>query len=114
MRRTLGLYMFRTFTAVSVKTQLGGFTVCLDGRVLRTPGGRELTLPNVALALAVASEWELQDKAVRQLVMPLVRSTQNRLCSTALDLPQLQLRDTLTGRIIEFLQHDSIRDVLLT
>ncbi len=38
----------------------GGFQILLDHRVLRTPARHPLVVPSKALALAIATEWELQ------------------------------------------------------
>ncbi|KAL7516620.1 hypothetical protein ACHAWX_001616, partial [Stephanocyclus meneghinianus] len=58
----------------------GWYTVTLDGRSLRTPLGLPLTLPSIPLALAVASEWDAQQKYLRPAQMPLMT-----LCCTAID-----------------------------
>ncbi|KAL3793143.1 hypothetical protein HJC23_005645 [Cyclotella cryptica] len=58
----------------------GWHTVTLDGRPLRTPLGLPLTLPSIPLALAVASEWDAQQKFLRPAQMPLMT-----LCCTAID-----------------------------
>jgi len=55
-------------------------TVTLDGRALRTPLGLPLTLPSIALALAVASEWDAQKTYLKPAQMPLMT-----LCCTAID-----------------------------
>lgn len=55
-------------------------TVTLDGRNLRTPLGLPLTLPSVALALAIASEWDAQKTYLQPAQMPLMT-----LCCTAID-----------------------------
>lgn len=55
-------------------------TILLDGRVARTPGKRELTLPTIALAEAVAGEWASQGTHIDPAEMPLTR-----LANTAID-----------------------------
>lgn len=52
----------------------GGWQVMLDGRVLRTPGKKRLTLPTQALAEAVAHEWDAQQEEIRPDTMPLTRA----------------------------------------
>ncbi|KAL3816440.1 hypothetical protein ACHAXA_000090 [Cyclostephanos tholiformis] len=56
------------------------YGVTLDGRTLRTPLGRTLSLPSLPLAIAVASEWDSQVAHVRPAQMPLMT-----LCCTAID-----------------------------
>ncbi len=70
----------RSYGAVNVAPRGEGFTITLDGRTVRTPAGRELTLPTEALARAVAGEWEAQDAHVRPHTMPITR-----LAGTAID-----------------------------
>jgi hypothetical protein len=54
--------------------------VQLDGRQLRTPERTEVVLPSVGAAVAVAAEWEEQEKHIMPHLMPLTR-----LAMTALD-----------------------------
>ncbi len=70
----------RSYGAVGVAPLGDGFTVTLDGRTVRTPAGRELTLPTEALARAVAGEWEAQEGEVRAHTMPMMQ-----LAGTAID-----------------------------
>ncbi len=70
----------RCYGAVGVAPLGDGFTVTLDGRTVRTPAGREVTLPTEALARAVAGEWEAQEENVRPHTMPMMQ-----LAGTAID-----------------------------
>jgi len=45
-------------TAATAPRKEGGFTVLLDGRPMRLPGGGPLHLPTQTLAEAVAEEWQ--------------------------------------------------------
>jgi chaperone required for assembly of F1-ATPase len=47
--------------------------VLLDGKVVRTPARQALTLPNKALADAVAAEWQNQQTMIDPARMPLTR-----------------------------------------
>lgn len=73
--------MKRFYREATVDPRADGFVVLLDGRPLRTPAGRILTLPSRALARRVAEEWAGQTDEVRPQTMPLTR-----LVSTTLDL----------------------------
>ena len=73
----------RSYGAVDVAPLGGGFTVTLDGRTVRTPAGRRLTLPTEALARAVAGEWEAQEENVRPHTMPMMQ-----LANAAIDRVQ--------------------------
>jgi chaperone required for assembly of F1-ATPase len=57
-----------------------GYRVCLDGRPIRTPGGRPLILPTEAMAEAVAAEWRAQGERIDVAAMAFTR-----LAATALD-----------------------------
>ncbi len=49
--------MKRFWKEVAVEAGPAGYTISLDGRVVKTPMKRELLLPNADLAAAVATEW---------------------------------------------------------
>ncbi|OAY80523.1 ATP synthase mitochondrial F1 complex assembly factor 2 [Ananas comosus] len=58
-----------------------GWTVMLDYRTLKTPAKRVLNLPSLALAKAIAAEWEYQQTdGIRPFTMPLMK-----LACTALE-----------------------------
>jgi len=54
--------------------------IALDGKVVKTPARNPFTLPNQALAEAIAAEWAAQDTKVKPDTMPLMQ-----LASTAID-----------------------------
>ncbi|KER27651.1 hypothetical protein T265_13761, partial [Opisthorchis viverrini] len=56
------------------------YEVQLDKRKLRTPGGNTLLIPNEALALAVAVEWDSQKGTIKRHSMHLTN-----LCNRVLD-----------------------------
>jgi len=58
----------------------GGHGVALDRRPIKTPGKRELIVPNRVLAAAIAEEWNGQEREIRPTTMPLTR-----LATTAID-----------------------------
>jgi chaperone required for assembly of F1-ATPase len=51
----------------------GGHGITLDGKLTKTPGKRDLVVPNEALAAAIAEEWNAQEAEVRAATMPLTR-----------------------------------------
>ncbi len=51
----------------------GGFAVLLDGRSAKTPARNTLTLPNAALAAAVAAEWNAIEGDIDPEKLPLTR-----------------------------------------
>ncbi len=56
------------------------YRIVLDGRPLRTPATKELSVPSRVLAEAVAAEWQSQRDHIDPTTMPLTR-----LINTALD-----------------------------
>ncbi|XP_010441223.1 PREDICTED: ATP synthase mitochondrial F1 complex assembly factor 2-like [Camelina sativa] len=80
-----------------------GWTVMLDYRTLKTPSKRPLKLRSVALAKAIAAEWEYQlTEGIRPFTMPLMR-----LACTALE------RVPLTrSKIIEHLARKLHQDLV--
>lgn len=64
----------RFWRETQVERVEGGFAVCLDGRPIRTPAARPLTLPTRAYAQMVAAEWEAQSDRVDPESMPATRS----------------------------------------
>lgn len=51
----------------------GGFAVLLDGATVKTPARRKLAVPCLALADALAAEWQGQGERVDPAAMPLTR-----------------------------------------
>ena len=51
----------------------GGFAIRLDGKPVRTPAGRTLAAPTLALAQAIAAEWNAQHDVIDPAKMPLTR-----------------------------------------
>lgn len=50
-----------------------GFHVLLDGRGMRTPAKAALVVPTLALAQAIAAEWQAQGEHIEPATMPLTR-----------------------------------------
>lgn len=50
-----------------------GFAIFLDGRPVRTPAQRPLTVPSSGLAEALAAEWTAQTEVIDPAAMPLTR-----------------------------------------
>ena len=73
--------MKRRYGVVAAVALDGGWGVALDGKLLITPAKRRLALPSLALAEAVAAEWQSQGEAVDANTMPMMR-----LSSIAIDL----------------------------
>ena len=61
----------------------GGFTVRLDGRPVRTPAKTLLVLPTLAMAQAVAAEWDAQEGVLRPETMPATRAANSAIDKVA-------------------------------
>ena len=67
-----------------------GWSVRLDGRGVKTPARKTLTVPSEALATMVAEEWAAQGERIDAPAMPLTR-----LCFVALDRMELAREETI-------------------
>lgn len=63
----------RFYKEVGLSETDGGLTVTLDGKPIRTPGGRQVVIPSRAVAEAVAAEWAEQKEVLDPMSMPLTR-----------------------------------------
>ncbi len=63
----------RFYAATGVLDTAEGYAVTLDGKPVRTPARRPLAAPNLALARAIAAEWEAQREVIDPAAMPLTR-----------------------------------------
>jgi chaperone required for assembly of F1-ATPase len=57
----------------------GGFTVRLDARAVKTPAKRALVLPTLAMAEAIAQEWDAQQGVIRPDTMPMTRAANSAI-----------------------------------
>ncbi|XP_065098898.1 ATP synthase mitochondrial F1 complex assembly factor 2 [Paramisgurnus dabryanus] len=88
---------------VSISQGEGGFEIILDKRKLKTPGGKLFTVPNEALAIAVATEWDAQKDTLKFYTMHLTT-----LCNTALDNPTQRTKHQIISAALKFLDTDTI------
>lgn len=92
----------RFYKTVSVAGAKPPFAIRLDERPVRTPLKRALELPTIALAEAVATEWEGQGEKIEPHTMPLTR-----LANTTLDRVEPDL-DRIIGEIVDFAGSDLV------
>ncbi len=74
----------------------GGFAVHLDNRVVKTPAEADLVLPTLAMAEAVATEWEAQEGQIDPRTMPVTRGA-----NAAIDKVRPQ-RDEVIAMLAEY------------
>jgi chaperone required for assembly of F1-ATPase len=72
--------MKRIYDKAEAVPASGIYGVALDGRLVKTPRRRDLIVRSLALATAIAAEWEAQQGEIRREKMPLTR-----LASTTID-----------------------------
>jgi chaperone required for assembly of F1-ATPase len=70
----------RFYQDSSAEPRDGAFAILLDGKAIKTPGGRPLCVPAARLAEAVVAEWRAQGDQILPSTMPMTQ-----LASTALD-----------------------------
>ncbi len=90
----------RFYSDVQVQAVEGEFVVALDGRSLKTPAGNRLAVPTAALAEAVASEWDRQEKKIDPTTMGVTR-----IVGTGLDLIA-ENREPFTRGVLRFADTD--------
>lgn len=75
----------RFWTEVTVaEVEAGaGFQVLLDGRGVKSPGKRLLTVPSRTMAEAAAAEWAAQDEVIDPTTMPVTRTANSAHDQTA-------------------------------
>ncbi len=61
----------------------GGFTVRLDGRAVKTPAKSALVVPTLAMAQAIAAEWDAQQGVVKPDTMPYTRAANSAIDKVA-------------------------------
>jgi chaperone required for assembly of F1-ATPase len=73
-RRSTRVTLRRRFYANATTAPVaGGFAVLLDGKPVNTPARRPLAAPTLALAEAIAAEWQAQQDVIDPAKMPLTR-----------------------------------------
>lgn len=76
---TAGWAAKRFWKTASAEGCDGGFTVKLDARPVKTPAKTPLVVPTLAMAQAIAAEWDAQAAKVRPETMPYTRAANSAL-----------------------------------
>jgi chaperone required for assembly of F1-ATPase len=63
----------RFYATATTAAEAGGYAVRLDDKPVRTPARRVLAAPTLALAEAIAAEWQAQQDVIDPAKMPLTR-----------------------------------------
>ena len=86
--------MKRFYKEVTTAQKDGGWRVLLDGRGIKTAGGRPQVLPSTAMAEAMAAEWRAQGEELDTATFPLRDLADFAIDAMATD-PALALREIL-------------------
>ena len=79
-RGTRPMLRRRFYATATTAAAADGYAVLLDGKSVYTPARRELKAPSLALAQAIAAEWQDQEDVIDPAKMPLTR-----LANTVID-----------------------------
>ncbi|KAM6951310.1 ATP synthase mitochondrial F1 complex assembly factor 2 [Aplochiton taeniatus] len=89
---------------VSIAQGEGGlYEINLDRKKLKTPGGKLFAVPNEALAIGVATEWDVQKDTLKFYSMHLTT-----LCNTAIDNPTHRDKEQMIVAALKFLETDTV------
>lgn len=92
----------RFYEKVEVAKADTGWVVTLDGRALRTPGGKQLRLPTEALAQLLATEWREQGERI-----DLASMFNTRRAYGVSDRPQ-EVRRALIDQVVRYAGTDLV------
>jgi chaperone required for assembly of F1-ATPase len=90
----------RFYSDVTIRQDGDGWSILLDGRVVKTPGKRQLTVSNETLAAAVAAEWRAQDTVIDPGTMHLTRIVNSAIEAVS------DKRDEVAADIVAFAGSD--------
>ena len=94
--------MKRFYKDVSTCEKGDMFTVLLDGKNIKTPQKSLCLMPTLAMAKAIAKEWDAQDKDIDPALMPLTK-----LMNTAIDRIGAR-RNEIIDELVEFAGSDQL------
>ena len=77
----------RFYEHASISSAADRHAVCLDGKPIHTPARRPLVAPTLALAEAIAAEWQAQPELIDPAAMPLTRLA-NSIIDGVADAPE--------------------------
>lgn len=91
----------RFYTMASARPKADGFAIELDGKVVKTPNGQDLTAPTKSLADAIVVEWASQEEDIEPDNMPLTQ-----ILTTSID--KIRDRKAITDGAMRYLDTDLI------
>lgn len=94
--------MKKFYTLVSATEKNGGFSIELDGKVVRTPAGTTLTAPTRTIADFIVGEWSSQGETIDPETMPVTQ-----ILTTCLD-HVCRERNAIHPQVMAYLDTDLI------
>lgn len=95
--------MKKFYKNVTISKSNGRFEINLDKNKLKTPLGTLFTVPTEPLAVAIATEWDSQQKLIKRHSMYLTS-----LCNTAIENPTGRSKETVIQSVMHFLETDTL------
>lgn len=95
--------MKRFYKEVSVAPEAQGWRVLLDGRAIKTAGGRAQVVATQALAQALAAEWDVQGEAIDKAMFVL-----RDLADYSIDVTAGDARAALIDEIAAYADSDTL------
>ena len=92
----------RFYDKVTVEHGANGYEVRLDGRAIKTPGGKIVAVPTKALAELLANEWSGQGEHIDAATMPLTK-----LCNSAIEMVTAN-PEAIISELAGFASHDLV------
>lgn len=92
--------MKRFYKVVSTDKCDGGYSVCLDGRPVKTQSKQMLCAPNEGIASAIMEEWAQQEDVIIPDTMPFTQ-----ILSTKIDRVSVE-RDAIFSNMLKYLDTD--------
>jgi len=94
--------MKRFYEKAEIVPAADGHGIALDGRLVKTAAKHDLIVPSLALAAAVAAEWDAQQGEIHREAMPLTR-----LAGTTIDRSAAQ-REAIVRQVAQYAGTDLV------
>jgi len=79
----------RFWQSATVEAEGTGWGVRLDGRAVKTPAKAALVVPTLAMAQAIAAEWQAQQGELRPATMPVTRAANSAIDKVAVQFDEV-------------------------
>ncbi|XP_016914011.1 ATP synthase mitochondrial F1 complex assembly factor 2 [Apis cerana] len=93
----------RFYRKTNILSSSGKYEITLDQRKLKTPQGKIFQVDSKPLALAIATEWDMQKQIIDKSNMHLTA-----LCNTVIDNPHNYTKEDMVNYIVSSLEMDTL------